>query len=285
MKIVGDATEGVWIGQPSYTNSLLQKFGMEAANPVTTLVDTSTKLVSVTDDEYFDQSHYQSAIGSLLYLSVATRPDIAFAVSSAAKFSAKPGKQHWTAVKRIMRYLKGTVNLGLIFTPHVTGDCVGYSDADWGGDMEDRKSTSGYLFQISGGAVSWRSKKQTCVALSTAEAEYITLASATQEAMWLRQLICDLNIDAGLQAIVLFEDNQSAISMSKNTQFHGRSKHISIKYHFVRDQVSEGTVELKYCPTQDMIADMLTKGLAKDQFTKLRKLAGMTDLELLPGYE
>ncbi len=127
MKIVqDDLSAKVWIGQPRYTNSLLQKFGIETAKPVATPVD----------------------------------------------------------VKRIMRYLQGTVNLGLVFTPQVTGKCVGYSDADWGGDMDDRKSTSGYLFQVSGGPVRWRSKKQTCVALSTTEAEYIALASAAQEALW-----------------------------------------------------------------------------------------------------
>ena len=140
------------------------------------------------DEECCDQRQYQSAIGSLLYLAIATRPDIAFAVSNAAKFSAQPAKQHWTAVKRILRYLRGTVNLGSVFAPHVSGGIVGYSDADWGGDTNDRKSTSGYLFQVCGAAISWRSKKQTCVALSTAEAEYMALASATQEAVWLEQL-------------------------------------------------------------------------------------------------
>ncbi len=281
MKIVQDeATGKIWMGQPAYTESLLQRFGMEAANPVATPVDTSTKLVQTTDaDECFDQHLYQSAIGSLLYLSIATRPDIAFAVSNAAKFSTKPTKQHWTAVKRIMRYLRGTTNLGLVFTPEVSGDFIGYSDADWGGDVNDRKSTSGYLFQASGAAISWRSKKQTCVALSTAEAEYVALASAVQEAIWLRQLTTELEVNALTEATTIFEDNQSAISLTKNPQFHGRSKHISIKYHFVRDQVTKGTVKLKYCPSKEMVADMLTKGLPKDQFVKLRQMAGITAFE------
>lgn len=274
MKIVQDkATGKVWIGQPAYTESLLQKFEMETAKAVATPVDTGTKLMKAIDEECFDQRLYQSAIGSLLYLSVATRPDIAFAVSSAAKFSANPTKQHWTAVKRIMRYLRGTTNLGLAFFPQVSGKCVGYCDADWGGDLDDRKSTSGYLFQVGGAAVSWRSKKQTCVALSTAEAEYVALASAAQEAVWMGQLTTELGIEP--EAITIFEDNQSAISMTKNPQFHGRAKHIDLKYHFVRDQVSEGTVKLEYCPSKEMIADMLTKGLPKDQFVKLRQLAGL----------
>ena len=280
MKIIqNEETGSVWIGQPAYTESLLQKFEMDMARPVATPVDTGTKLLKTVDnDECIDQRQYQSAIGSLLYLSVATRPDIAFAVSNAAKFSAQPGKQHWTAVKRIMRYLRGTTNLGLIFTPQVSAECIGYSDADWGGDLEDRKSTSGYLFQISGAAVSWRSKKQTCVALSTAEAEYVALASAAQEAMWMRQLTAELEIDAPAEAITIFEDNQSAICMTKNPQFHGRSKHISIKYHFIRDHVNDGVVKLQYCPTGDMVADMLTKGLPKDQFIKLRQMAGIVEM-------
>ena len=180
-------------------------------------------------------------------------------------------------MKRILRYLKGTADHGLAFTPNASGDCVGYSDADWGGDLNDRKSTSGYLFLISGGAVSWRSKKQTCVALSTAEAEYVALASAAQEATWIRQLTAVLE-NRQQETVTVFEDNQSAICMTKNPQFHGRSKHISIKYHFIRDQVNEGIVKLEYCPTKEMVADMMTKGLPKEQFVKLRSLAGVTTL-------
>lgn len=279
MKIIQDeATGKVWVGQQAYTESLLRKFGMEDAKPVATPVDTSTKLVKGKEsDECADQQQYQSAVGSLLYLAMATRPDITFAVSKVAKFCTMPTKQHWTAVKRILRYLRSTADYGLVFTPHSSGDCVGYSDADWGGDLDDRKSTSGYLFQIGGGAVSWRSKKQTCVALSTAEAEYVALASAAQEAMWMRQLTALLG-DRPQEAVTVFEDNQSAICMTKNPQFHGRSKHISIKYHFIRDQVDKGSVKLQYCPTEDMVADMLTKGLPKEQFAKLRSMAGVISL-------
>ena len=277
MKVIQDeATGNVWVGQQTYTNDLLQKFGMEAAKPVATPVDTSTKLVKATEnDESTDQQEYQSAVGSLLYLAMATRPDIAFAVSSVAKFSAHPSKLHWTAVKRILRYLKGTADYGLAFTPCSSGDCIGYSDSDWGGDLNDRKSTSGYVFLLSGCAVSWRSKKQSCVALSTAEAEYVALASAAQEAVWMGELTAQFS-DRSPETITIYEDNQSAISMAKNPQFHGRTKHISIKYHFIREQVDKKAVELKYCPTEEMVADMLTKGLAKEQFQKLRLKAGVT---------
>ena len=158
---------------------------------------------------------YQSAVGSLLYLSNWTRPDITYAVSNVSRFCTNPTQQHWTAVKRIMRYLKGTSNHGLIYSKKYSKSCVGFSDADWAGDVNDRKSTSGYLFKISGAPVSWRSKKQACVALSTAEAEYMALSSAAQEATWLRQLTKDLQ-NGLTRPTVIHEDNQSAICMAKN---------------------------------------------------------------------
>ena len=173
-----EKTGNVWIGQPAYVESILKKFGMNNSKPVSTPIDPNTKLTKTTDDEQsIDQQLYQSAIGSLLYLSGGTRPDITFSVSNLAKFSAKPSKHHWIAIKRVMRYLKGTINFGILYTKQKSQNFVAYSDADWAGDLDDRKSTSGYLFQICGGAVSWRSKKQSSVVLSTAEAEYIALAS------------------------------------------------------------------------------------------------------------
>ena len=276
MKVIQDEAKGnIWFGQQAYTKKLLRRFGMEDAKPVATPVDTSNKLVKATEsEECIDQHNYQSAVGSLLYLAVATRPDISFAVSNIAKFSAQPTKTHWVAVKRILRYLKGSVDYGLNFTHESTSECIGYSDADWGGDLDDRKSTSGYVFLISGGAVSWRSKKQSCIALSTAEAEYVALSCAAQEAMWMRRMTAVLQ-NRPEEPVRLFEDNQAAISMTENPQFHGRSKHISIKYHFVRDQVDKKVVKLSYCPTNDMIADIMTKGLPKEQFLKLRSLTGV----------
>ena len=268
----------IWMGQSAYTERVLEKFKMSEAKPVGTPVDTSVKLTKSSEDsEAVNQSLYQSAVGSLLYLSIWTRPDITFAVSNVAKFCSKPSNEHWTAVKRIMRYLKGTMNYGLCYDKGKPGDCVGFSDSDWAGDINDRRSTSGYVFQICGTAVSWRSKKQSCVALSTAEAEYMALASAAQEAVWMRQLIGDLTTTS-TTPMTIYEDNQSAISMAKNPQFHGRAKHIGIKHHFIREQVEKGTVVLQYCQSEDMTADILTKGLNKDQFHKLRTMTGVKRL-------
>ncbi|PIK49151.1 putative Gag-pol polyprotein [Apostichopus japonicus] len=268
----------IWIGQPVYTEKVLQKYGMENSKPVSTPVEVSSKLVKATEEsELVDQGLYQSIVGSLLYLSTMTRPDINFAVCNVAKFTSEPTKHHLTAVKRILRYLRGTINYGLLYTKDGSNECIGYSDADWAGDVNDRKSTSGYLFQVSGAAVSWKSKKQTCVALSTAEAEYIALASAAQEAVWLQRLNTDLQNKPN-KPLRILEDNQSAICMAKNPQFHGRTKHIEIKYHFIRETVEHGTIELMYCPTEDMVADLLTKGLSKQRFEKLRQMSGLKEM-------
>ena len=276
MKITYADSGDIWIGQPTYVRDVLKKFGMDDSKPVATPVESGNKLVKATDDdELVDTELYQSAVGSLLYLSTKTRPDIAYAVGNVARFSSKPSKVHWISVKRIMRYLNGTLDYGLMY--HCTGDIAGYSDADWAGDHDDRKSTSGFVFMMSGAVISWNSKKQTCVALSTAEAEYIALAKAAQESIWLQRLLGDMG-ECLITPMTIFEDNQSTIAMTKNPQFHGRAKHIDIKFHFIREQVTAKTVELKYCRSSDMIADMMTKGLCKGQFAKLRSMSGIVDI-------
>lgn len=277
IRVIQDlAEENIWIGQANYILKLLTKFGMQDSHPVSTPSDTDSKLTKKTaEDEAADQQVYQAAVGSLLYLSTKTRPDISFAVGSAARFSSDPSQAHWRAVKRIMRYLRGTVDLGLLYHGGSGPDqCIGYSDADWGGSRDDRKSTSGYVFTWSGGAISWRSRKQSCVALSTAESEYVALSGATQEAKWIAELIGDLTAQSP-QKMTILEDNQSAISIAKNPQYHGRTKHIDIKFHFVRSQVENGNIELEYCPSKDMVADILTKSLPTPLFEKLRGMMGV----------
>ena len=214
-----------------------------------------------------------------MYLSVCTQPDIAYAVNSLARFTSNPTNDHWTALKRLLRYLMGTQKLGILFTKDGSNTCIGYTDADWAGDLVDRKSTSGYIFLLSGGAISWKSQKQRCVALSTAEAEYVAMSSAAQESVWLRKLIAELTNSPNSEdsPTVLYEDNQSAIAMTKNPQFHGRAKHIDNKHHFIRQQVNQGTIVLQYCPTAEMVADILTKGLGRETFCKLRDMTGMME--------
>ena len=204
-------------------------------------------------------------MGSLLYLSSRTRPDIAFAVLLVS-VQIRPK----SAVKCIFRYLRGTTQYGLLYAKGESSDMIGYSDADWAGDCNDYKSTTGYMFQI---GVTWKSKKQSCVALSTAEAEYMALASTAQEAVWMRELTSNQPSEPTL----IFKDNQSAICMAKNPQFHRRSKHINIKFHFVREQVGTNKICLEYCPTEDMLADILTKGVSCVKFERLTKMWGMSN--------
>ncbi len=174
-------------------------------------------------------------------------------------------------MKRIFRYyLRGAVSYGLQYTKDGDNAAIltGYSDADWAGDINDRKSTSGYLFVISGAVVSWKSRKQTCVALSTAETEYVALVGATHEAAWMRQLRNDLCHEQ-VGSTVIYEDNQAAIAISQQQHSHSKMKHTDIRYHFVRKLVQDNTIELQYCRTDDMIADILTKGLTHEKFSRL----------------
>ena len=251
------------MGQESYAKQTIANFGMENCSPTDTPVCNSQKLSPGNEDsERVDPQRYKSAVGSLLHLSTRTRPDIAYAVGLVARFSSDPCKQHWVAVKRIFRYLRGSTNLGLLFVAGKSRSgcsetCVGFSDADWAGDISDRKSTTGYFFFNAEGAVQWGSKQQTCFTRSTAEAEYIALAKATQEATWLNSLMAQIST-VNVPTMVIYEDNKSTICIA-NGQGSKRSKHIDIKYHNVHDKIAHGDVVLEYCKTQKMLAGVLTK--------------------------
>ena len=265
----------VFLHQGQYIEKMLKKFGQRGAKSVSTPADLNVKLQKEDGvSRPVDVISYQSIVGSLLYAAIATRPDIAQAVGVVSKFCANPTQSHFTAAKRILRYLKGTVSLGLSYKKCADGILTGYSDADWAGDVDDRHSTSGNVFSLARGAVSWLSKKQATVALSTAEAEYVALSTATQEAIWLRRLLTDVG-EPLEEPIVIHEDNQGAIAMAKNPVDHARTKHIDIRYHFVREGVQNGVIVLKYVATDEMIADILTKPLPKHRFEKLVTELGM----------
>ena len=203
---------------------------------------------------------YREAIGSLMYASVATRPDISFAVSTLSQFLNNPGHAHWEAVKRIFRYLSGTRDYELTYGVE-RHDLLGYTDAD-GAVQEHRHAISGNVFLLDGGAISWSSRKQELVTLSTAEAEYVAATHAAKEAIWLRKLIFE--IFPTLKApTTLYCDNQAALRLATDDNYHARTKHIDIRYHFIRYVVASGALQLVYCPTDDMTADILTKGLPK----------------------
>ena len=193
-----------------------------------------------------------------MYAALGTRPDIAYAVQTVSRFTSKPGPEHWEAVKRIFRYLKGTMELWLSYGG-VKKELTGYADAD-GSMAEDRHAISGYAFILHGGAVSWSAKRQEIVSLSTTESEYVAATHAAKEALWLRSLLTQL-FSKELNATILFSDNQSAIALTKDHQYHARTKHIDIRFHFIRWIVENGSLHLVYCPTGEMVADALTKAL------------------------
>jgi hypothetical protein len=201
---------------------------------------------------------YREAVGALNWATLATRPDIAFAVSTVARFAANPGIAHWEAVKRIYRYLKGTRDLWLTYgeTRRVL---EGYADAD-GSMTEDRRAITGYAFLIDGGAVSWSSKRQEIVSLSTTESEYVAATHGMKEAIWLRSLLSEV-FEPIKPPTTLFSDNQAAIALARDHQYHSRTKHIDVRYHFIRWVIEQGSLRLIYCPTDDMVADTLTKAL------------------------
>jgi hypothetical protein len=201
---------------------------------------------------------YHEAVGSLMYASLGTRPDISFAVQTVSRFSTKPGWAHWESVKWIFRYLKGTNDLWLSYGG-TRAELTGFADAD-GNMAEDRHAISGYAFLLHGGAVSWSAKRQEIISLSTTESEYVAATHAAKEVLWLRSLITQL-FSLNLDPTTLFSDNQPAIALSQDHQYHARTKHINIRFHFIRWIIEQGSLQLIYCPTDDMIADTLTKAL------------------------
>ena len=223
-------------------------------------------------------------VGSLLHASIATRPDIAQAVGAVSKFNSCPTEAHLTAVKRIFRYLKGSINLCIKYERSADNRLVGFSDADWAGDMNDRHSTTGNLFMMSGAAIAWSSKKQPVVALPTTEAEYVALSAATQEAVWLSRLLSDINAPPQTP-ILIKEDNQGIIAIARNPVSHSRTKHIDIKFHYVREALEDGIIDLIYCPTEQMTADILTKPLARQQFETFRLEMGLKNLPSISQFK
>ena len=201
---------------------------------------------------------YQEAIGSLMYAAIATHPDISFAISTLSQFLENPGEGHWEAAKRVFRYLAGTRGHALTYGGEKQ-DLTGYTDAD-GASQDHRRAISGHAFFIDGGTVSWSSRKQELITLSTAEAEYVAATHAAKEGIWLRRLIGELfsPID---NPTPLYCDNQAALTLATTDNFHARTKHINICYHYIRHEVDLGTFTLIYCLTDDMVADILTKPL------------------------
>ena len=258
----------LFLSQEKYIAKVLDRFNMADAKPLGVPLPPYTKLSKADfpkDDvavKAMKGIPYASACGSLMYAMVATRPDIAHAVGVVSRYMSNPDKAHWEAVKCILRYLSGTQSKCICYGKSDL-QLQGYCDADMAGDLDTRKSTSGYVFTIAGGAVSWCSRFQKIVALSTIEAEYISATEASKEAIWLDRLAKELGMLANTP--VLGCDSQSAIYLAKNAMFHARTKHIDVRYHFIRQVLEDGLVTLTKIKTQDNPADVLTKSLAKAQ--------------------
>jgi hypothetical protein len=268
--------------QRAYITKIIARFGLQDAKPLTTPLDPHQHLSisqsPSTPRQFEDMRNvpYREAIGSLMYAALGTRPDIAFAVSLLSQYMQNPGRPHWEALKRVFRYLKGTQDKRLVIgDKHQDSHngIEGFTDADWG-SQEHRHSISGYVFMIDGGAVSWSSKKQPIVALSTTEAEYIAATHAAKEALWIRTFIAEVARPL-TRPITIYCDNQSAIAIAKNDEFHARTKHIDIRYHFIRDIVAKQLITINYVNTNDNPADMLTKSLVRPKVETFSHLVGL----------
>ena len=230
---------------------------------------------AMADPEYMQKKDYRGVVGSLLYLTMVTRPDICFAVKELSRLLDSPGKDAWAATQHLLEYVHNTHHYSIRYTRpsdtdllKITGLLQGYSDADWAGQVDDRRSTSGYVFFMAGGPVSWQSKTQKSVALSTAEAEYMALSDASKEAVHLKALLASMGYGQS-EPIVIYEDNQAAQKIAENPVLHDRTKHIDIRYHFVRELVEGLKISVVYINTKQMIADLLTKAVSRMTFETL----------------
>ncbi|CAL5357308.1 unnamed protein product [Camellia sinensis] len=266
-------SDGIYICQRKYALEVLKRFRMENSNSVHNPIVPGCKLFKDENGIGVDETLFKQMVGCLMYLT-ATRLDLMFAVSLISRYMAKPTELHLLAAKRILRYLKGTTGLGVFYKKGWCEDLVGYADSDYAGDLEDRKSTSGYVFMLGSGAVAWSSRKQPIVTLSTTEAEFVAAAACASQAVWMKRILEKLSLEESKCTAILC-DNSSTIKLSKNPVLHGRSKHIDVRFHFLRDLTRERAVELVYCGTQDQLADMMTKPLTLDAFQRSRSQLGV----------
>jgi hypothetical protein len=282
MKVRETPQGTIEITQGAYTRRLLDRFQMSTCSSVPTpaleqRLSVADQPVSSAEREEMSGVPYRECVGALQYLAVLTRPDIVYAVNQASRFLANPGPKHWQAVKRILRYLKGTTEDGLVYrrSPSDGTPVDGYSDSDWAGDTDDRRSCSGHVFRVFGGIVAFKSKKQPTTALSSCEAELIALTMAMKEALWLRGLLVELGIHQPDSPVTIHEDNQGAKALANDAKFSDRTKHVDIKFFRVREEVKRNAVKVVYCHTTKMLADIFTKPLGKTVFGAIKAQLGM----------
>ncbi|KAK2981153.1 hypothetical protein RJ640_013475 [Escallonia rubra] len=270
--------DGIFISQEAYTKEVLKRFNMENCNPISIPIQVEKKLSRHVKGGPIDRTLFRSLVGSLRYLTC-TRPDILYAVGYISRYMENPTTCHFKVSKRILRYLKGTIDLGKFYPSPGDMKLVGYSDSDWVRHVDDRKSTTGFIFYFGETAFTWTSKKQSIVTLSTCEAEYVAATSIVCHAIWLRSLLKELSFiqDESTQISV---NNKSAITLAKNPVFHDRSKHIDTRYHFIRESIAKKEVQVKFVKSEDQVADIFTKPLNREVFEKLQSRLGVRESSL-----
>lgn len=266
---VNPISTGLHLSQTRYITDLLTRANMDKAKALPTPMVSNSSLSSRQGTPIPNPQHYRSLVGALQYITI-TRPDIAFTVNKVSQFSHQPLDTHYKAVKRILRYLKGTLQHGLVLKRSPNLSLTGFSDADWGGDPDDRRSITGYCVFLGANAITWSSKKQTTVSRSSTEAEYRSLANLTTEVIWIQTLLQELRVPLS-QKPILWCDNLSTVALSANPVFHSLSKHFELDLHFVRERVIDRRIEVNHVPSYEQVADILTKPLSLDNFLKFRR--------------
>lgn len=265
--------QGIFLNQRKYAEETMKKYGMEECNSVRNPIVPGQKLTKAGAGDEVDPTVFKQLVGSLRYLTT-TRPDLIYSVNLVSRYIKNPNKQHLLVAKRILRYVQGTQEFGIRYKHEGKKQLVGYVDSDYAGDSDDRKSTSGYVYMLGGGAVSWASKKQPIVTLSTTEAEYVSAAYGACQGVWLKNVLDEIGYIQE-EGTILFCDNSSTIKLSKNPVLHGRSKHIHVRYHFLRELVNDEIIRLEYCGTEDQISDIMTKAVKLETFEKFRGKMGV----------
>lgn len=264
------SSAGLFLNQRHYILEILAKANMVAANGLASPMISSPSLSKFDGQSSVDATHYRSIVGALQYVCL-TRPDISFSVNKVSQYMQEPLDTHWKAVKRILRYLAGTLDFGLSFHASPKLNIAAYSDADWASDRDDRKSTSGTCIFLGGNLISWSAKKQHTVSRSSTEAEFRSLTHVVCDVLWLHSLLDELGI-VHRQPSPVWVDNLGAVALSNNPVFHSRIKHAEVDFHFVRDHVSRGRIQVRHLPTHAQVADGFTKPLTGHAFTRFRNM-------------
>ncbi|GKC03652.1 retrovirus-related pol polyprotein from transposon TNT 1-94, partial [Tanacetum coccineum] len=272
---ISQSPRGIFLNQSKYAYEIIKKYGLLTSDSVDTPMVEKNKLDEDLQGTPVDATLYHGMIGSLMYLT-SSRPDLIYAVCLCARYQAKPTEKHLNAVKRIFRYLKGTINMGLWYSKDTDMSLTAYSDADHAGCQDTRRSTSGSAQFLGDKLVSWSSKKQKSTAISSTEAEYIALSGCCAQILWMRSQLTDYGFQ--FNKIPLYCDNKSAIALCCNNVQHSRAKHIDVRYHFIKEQVENGIVELYFVRTEYQLADIFTKPLPRERFNFLIEKLGMRSM-------